>query len=356
MTPTDYGKTLRSSLCPPERLLMHTTRVAPRATVWLPLAPWLVMALLPVMAVAASADTPPEPPAGYRWVKNDAFSDEFNGTELDPTKWHDHNPRWKGRPPGKFMPESVSVADGCLRIRCTPLAEPIGDFTIACGAVQSKDTDALFGYYECRMKASSLTTSSTFWLNSHESKPIRYGEINLELDIQECIGNAKRWPSFSKRMHSNTHIKLTPNEEGEALLIQMASADPSLQEKLAKLADMDEAERAGAFAKIQADRRVLKQNGLTKLSTPVNEAFHTYGCWWVDANTMHFYADGEFAYTIKPKTGFDPKPFDQPMFMNLLCETYSWEVAPTTAELEDDRLNTTLYDYVRSYRLVPATE
>lgn len=299
----------------------------------------------------ATAESLPEPPSGYRWVMNDAFSDEFNGSELDTAKWYDHNPRWKGRPPGKFMPSAVSVGGGYLRIRCTPMEEPDGEFTIACGAVQSKSREALYGYYECRMKASSITTSSTFWLTTSTPKPIRYGKIGLELDIQESIGNAQRWESFKTHMHSNTHIKLFPNQRGEALLKKLAAKNPISKQKQAQLAAMGEDERAEALAKFERNRRVLKAGASAPLATPVNETFHTYGCWWVDANTMHFYADGEHVYTIEPKTDFDPEPFDHPMFMNLLCETYDWEVPPTVEELENDAINTTLYDYVRSYKL-----
>ena len=48
---------------------------------------------------------------------NPDFSDEFNGTALDATKWLDHHPTWKGRVPGLFMPSQVSVKDGYLQIK-----------------------------------------------------------------------------------------------------------------------------------------------------------------------------------------------------------------------------------------------
>jgi beta-glucanase (GH16 family) len=130
--------------------------------------------------------TPPTPPEGYQWVRNEAFSDEFDGSELDHDKWHDHNPRLMGRPPGKFMPSSVSVQDGLLQIKSTVLDPPRGEFTIACGAIQSKAQDALYGYYECRMKASSISTSSTFWLTS-DPKKVPGGKINLGLISKSAL-------------------------------------------------------------------------------------------------------------------------------------------------------------------------
>ena len=60
---------------------------------------------------------PPKPPVGMRWVLNPDFSDEFNGSSLDTTKWLDHHPTWKGRKPGLFMPSQISVKDGFLQLK-----------------------------------------------------------------------------------------------------------------------------------------------------------------------------------------------------------------------------------------------
>ena len=77
----------------------------------------------------------PDPPAGYEWKVDMRFSDDFNDTGLDKSKWHDHHPYWKGRPPAKFMPEAVSVKDGTMQLKCGILSEPDGDFTMQGGAV-----------------------------------------------------------------------------------------------------------------------------------------------------------------------------------------------------------------------------
>lgn len=299
----------------------------------------------------AQAATLPEPPAGYRWIANEAFSDEFAGTELDTAKWHDHNPQWEGRAPGKFMPSAVSVVGGNLRIKSTPLDPPDGPFNVACGAVQSRATDAHFGYYECRMKASSIRTSSTFWLTSGKSKPCRYGSLKLEIDIQESVGDATRWSSFKTNVHCNTHIKLAPNKRGKAMLRRLAEENPTPESKLKKLDSLDDTERAKALAKIEDNRRTLRKGETKPLKSPVDAEFHTYGCWWVDANTLKFYADGEPVATVEPATDFHPEPFDHPLRMNLVCETYDWETPPSVEQLNDDTINTTLYDYVRSYTL-----
>lgn len=281
-------------------------------------------------------------PDGFRWVLNSPYSDEFNGDKLDSEKWHDHYPGWSGRIPGKFMPSSLSVKDGCLRIQCSPLDPPLGTkdkpdekiWTIACGAVQSKERKALYGYYECRMKASSISTSSTFWLKN-VYPGIERPYVATELDIVECIGNAQRWPDFGDHMIGNTHIEIHPK------------LDPDNPRKsLSDLTDQEKKARKAKFGPVGEKKS-------HKVSTRVNEAFHTYGCWWVDAKTMKFYLDGEHVFTINPPTDLVAEPFNQPMYVNLVCETYNWEFPPTAEELKDDTKNTTLYDYVRAYKLVP---
>ena len=262
--------------------------------------------------------TLPQQPAGMKWVANETFTDEFGGDQLDETKWYDHNPLWKGRAPGKFMPSSVSVKDDCLQIKSTKLDPPDGEFTIACGAIQSKSREAHYGFYECRVKASQITTSTTFWLKN-DTRGMKRPFFSTELDILECIGGAKRWARFSDHMNSNTHVTLMSENK---------------EEKPPKVS-------LGAHAKI---------NGT------VSDGFHTYGCWWIDPRTLKFYLDGKEVYTIEPPTELTNEPFSQPMLINLVCETYNWETPPSPADLADDSRNTTYYDYVRAFKLVPASE
>jgi len=93
-------------------------------------------------------------------------------------------------------------------------------------------------------------------------------------------------------------------------------------------------------------------HGDTRITPPADEAFHVYGVWWVDPNTIKFYHNGEYKFTIHPSTEYDERPFRRPMHMNLVTETYDWETPPTAEELADDSINTTYYDWVRSYVLV----
>jgi len=291
------------------------------------------LSLIPLIALLASCSTtkktstasslssfqpPVEAPEGYEWVLNEAYSDEFDGTELDATKWHDTYPGWKGRKPGLFVPEAISVANGTLEVKCTVMDPPRGkdaEWWIACGAIQTKAQEASYGYYEARLKASSLRTSSTFWLMNPREEAQK-ARKRTELDIQECIGNATRWPGFKHQFRNNTHITYydLKDQEGEKLNI--------------------------------------KKGASTDIGSNVDDGYHRYGCWWENATTMHFYLDGEFVQTIEVSTEVEEAPFDQLMYVNLVCEIYDWEVLPEIDNLLDDSMNTTYYDYVRAYRLV----
>ncbi len=260
-----------------------------------------------------SAQTP-EPPKGYQWIVNEKFSDEFEGSKIDSKKWYDRSPYWvNGRPPATFRAYSVSVKDGNLRIKNSVLK---GDsiYNIAGGAVASVARDAHYGYYESRIKASGISMSSTFWL---KNKRLKNGCVTeqQELDIVEIVGQQKRAGDFRTTMKSNAHFIDTPCDGKEKYI---------------------SAPGAGA-----------------KIDPPANETYHVYGCWWVDATTLHFYLDGKFVYTINPSTAIREDPFYRPMYMHLVTETYNWETPPTPDELVDDSRNTTYYDWVRAYTLEP---
>ncbi|MDF7807180.1 family 16 glycosylhydrolase [Pontiellaceae bacterium B12219] len=243
-------------------------------------------------------------------MENSAYTDEFNGNELDSEKWYDHHPRWKGRPPAKFMPENVSMKDGFLRLTNGMLPETQGDFTMGGAAVVSKTAEAFYGYYECRMKASSISMSSTFWMSNRGKEIPGIGRISQELDIQETIGGAKKNKRFRTRMNSNTHV--WHNQES------------------------------------------ISEGNHAELSPATDEAFHVYGCWWENATTVHFYCNGKYVGTVHPSTRYSATPFDSPMHINMVTETYNWETPPTPEEINDPAINTTLIDWVRAYTLVPA--
>ncbi len=292
--------------------------------------------LLVVLALASTRiapAAPPDPPAGKRWILNQKFSDEFNGTRLDSSKWFDHHPTWAGREPGIFLPSQIALKDGFMSIKGGKLKEPkvikgrggkSTTYTIAGGAVVSKTTDAWFGYYECRFKAAKTTMSTTFWLSSrkHYDGPKGGDKYGLELDIQECIGRVGDFKGafFAKGMNSNSHFWYT---------------DP------------------------QGEKHDLRAPQIKK-ETPTlpSEDFYTYGGWWKDESHVNFYLNDELTGEMEFYSDIKDKPFDQPMGLNMVSETYPfpWISLPTDEELADDSRNTCYYDWVRAYTLIGVDE
>lgn len=278
--------------------------------------------------------TLPSPPDGFKWAVNPDFTDEFQGSRLDAGKWFDKSPYWRnGRPPATFKARNVSVENGRLRIRNSRLnptegndGKPGTKYSLAGGAVASKSDQAWYGYYEVRMKASPTPMSSTFWLKNLP-REIRYVDRNgklvieqhrQELDIIETMGTPTRYPKWNRQFNANTHYSVR---------VKGAKSPPTASKG--------------------------SPRGQPSVTAPSDEDYHTYGLWWVDANTMHFYYDGQFRFTVHPSTRYNTQPFSRPMYMHLVTETYSWEPSlPTDAMLNDDKKNSTYYDWVRSYVLV----
>jgi hypothetical protein len=270
---------------------------------------------------------PPEPPMGKRWILNEDFSDEFNGTELDSEKWFDYHPKWKGREPGIFLPSQVSVKDGFLQIKGEKLKKDTivkaygreFKFNIAGGAVVSKKA-AFLGYYETRVKAAATTMSTTFWFSTVKNfnGPNGCDSYSLEWDIHESIGRSGEFKGnfFANGMNSNGHFWYTDCEG-----IKHDLRAPSVKFTNKDVSSKD---------------------------------FHVYGGWWKDENTAISYYDKRAPKQIKFYDKILAKPFNQPMRMRLVSETYPfpWIELPTDEELADPTKNTVYYDWVRGYQLV----
>tara|TARA_R110002126_G_scaffold291782_1_gene458013 strand:+ start:27275 stop:28561 length:1287 start_codon:yes stop_codon:yes gene_type:complete len=274
---------------------------------------------------------PPEPPVGKRWILNEDFSDEFNGTELDSEKWFDYHPKWKGREPGIFLPSQVSVKDGFLQIKGEKLkkdtiVKAYGrelKFNIAGGAVISKKA-AFLGYFETRVKAAATTMSTTFWFSTVNSVkgPNGCDSYGLEWDIHESIGRGGDFKGnfFANGMNSNGHFWYT-DCDGKKYDLRAPSV---------KFTNKDVS----------------------------SKDFHVYGGWWKDENTAISYYDKSAPKQIKFYDKILAKPFNQPMRMRLVSETYPfpWIELPTNEELADPTKNTVYYDWVRGYDLVDVNE
>lgn len=285
---------------------------------------------------------PPEPELGQRWVLNHQYSDEFNGNSLDESKWRDYFLQWQGRSPAKFMPEAVSVGGGNLQIKNGVLSPAQGDYYIQGGAVQSLEKTAHFGYYEASFKASKITMSTTFWMSN--SKEIvdfvtkKSNGVNCpndkfsqELDIAESIGGTfNSGDNFRTQMNFNTHYRY----------IDCNSSPETFYSK---------GNNAVEGSGMSADASLGDKESW--------EAFHTYAVNWKDANEFDFYVNNNFAGKVFASIEVVDEPFPRPMGINMVTETYNWATPyPTTAELNNDAINTSYYDWVRSYENIDVDE
>ncbi|NRB52553.1 MAG: hypothetical protein HRU41_33135 [Saprospiraceae bacterium] len=275
----------------------------------------VVIALLLACSVMAQ---PPNPEKGYQWKLIPELSDEFEGVSLDVDKWSNADPkRWRGRAPGLFLAEAVTLGDGKMRITADELAKPVfkkgKKFTHQGGHVYSKHKVKPGSYIECRMKANKTFMSSTFWLNNYPDESTGCQSRTTELDVQECIGFPASHPK-TQQMGSNTHSRGIPEE---------CSAIP-----------------AGSVG--------AKCETLGK----VYDHYFTYGVWWKSPTEVLFYLNGEYKYSITPKSHFDID-----LNIKMVVETYNWSPVPEDGGMTGTwEERTTFYDWVRTYEYVPVAE
>ena len=134
------------------------------------------------------------------------LSDEFEGAKLDATKWHDHDPGWKGRQPGFFSPQNVAVSDGKLHLtaRVETLRDlPEGYHTFTTAAVKSKAL-VKYGYFEIQCRPMKSKASSAFWF--YRDTPEEWTEI----DVFEICGEGDKWKNT---YNMNAHVFRTPTEK-----------------------------------------------------------------------------------------------------------------------------------------------
>lgn len=304
-----------------------------------------LLALLSIIPAFTPTADPPEPEVGKRWVLNLQYSDEFNGTSLDRKKWRNSYVGWEGRSPGFFSPDAVSVSNGMLQIRNGILDSTVKEHTkakysIKGGAVQSLEKTAHFGYYEARFKASKIPMSTTFWM-SNRKVPVDFAtkisdgncskdEFSQELDIAESIGgDISIGDKFKQQMNFNTHYRYIDCAGGKE---RFYSAGNNAIEGNGQLAN-------------------------ATLSSESWEDFHIYGAYWKNANEVAFYSDNRFIGDVEIRTDVVDAPFPRPMGINMVTETYDWaKPYPTNAQLSNNDINTSYYDWVRSYTLVDIGE
>lgn len=269
-----------------------------------------------VLCTIVAFAQPPSAPAGFKWKKVEELSDEFNGDQLDPTKWDDYHPHWSGRAPSAFKKGNAFVENGNLCLRSTlkkdpsTVNDPFNDIWVNAAACVSKEKSAKPGYYyEAYFKASSLSMTSSFWF--------RVGQYS-EIDVIEHIGNPSkesRQDDLPYQYHANTHYY-------------------------------------GKHAGLK--------NKATEWEMPTRgrDEYHLYGFWWKDPNTLWFYHDGVKVMEIIPRV-----PLEENLKMIFDTEVFPFATAgvaniglPKVENLKDNSKNTMYVDYVHAYELVEDNE
>ena len=272
----------------------------------------VTLLLFTVSVFLANAQTP-IPPKGKKWAPVKELTDEFNNGKLDASKWDDYHPHWEGRAPSKFLKGNAFVEDGFLKLRSTLMKDPstvkdkFKDMWVNSAACVSKQNSAKPGYYyEARIKASSLSMTSSFWF--------RVGKFS-EIDIIEHVGN----PSVEKRQAD------LPYEFGTNTHYYGPEKGP-------------------------------KPKG-TKWHMPTRgrDEFHVYGMWWKpNGKELIFYHNGEEINRLVPRV-----PLTENLKMVFDTEVFPFATAgvahiglPLPENLNDNSKNTMLVDWVRTYKLV----
>ena len=236
-----------------------------------------------------------DPPTPGTWVPIPELTDEFDKDTLDGTKWHDHNPGWKGRKPALFSPANVTVSDGKLHLTAKQedlpdLPDGYHSFTTA--AVRSKAL-VRYGYFEIRCRPMRSKASSAFWFY-HSTK-----EEWTEVDVFEICGVGEKW---QQRYHMNVHVFHTPQE-----------------------------------------KRHWSKADVWQAPFPLADDFHVYALEW-DRELIRWFVDGKLVRELKNTH------WHQALHMNFDSETMpDWFGLPEKQNLP----SVFSIDYVRSWKRMP---
>lgn len=221
--------------------------------------------LLVAWVSVASAESPPAfVPAGYRLV----WRDEFDGRQLDTTKWQHAFTGWE-RNEARFDP-SCAELDGAGHLR---LRVQMADGELRCGRVS---TQALFeqryGYFEARLQPqASAGLRGAWWLMStgmgrSENPSTAGAEVMIMAYLGDAHGDRRLAQGVYWNAYKGTRPTYVTNEDRSVT----TETPPALQ---VSGATIDLARRVpGAARGLSADFHVL---GLTW--TPDRYVFHIDG-------------------------------------------------------------------------------
>jgi len=276
----------------------------------------LILILLLNQTIILSQDNfQPNAKLSGLWVLDKSFSDEFNKTKLDETKWWDFNPAWHGRKPSHFARSNVKVKKGLLRLSAKTLDpkkvsiqdKSRGYDKFSTAIIKSKNR-SYYGFYEARAKSMKAAVCNAFWLYDPLEESIKYreGEYSEEIDIFEVFGKANKKEN-QRAYYAAVHRYQTPYVE-------------SLVNK----------------------KKYKLENRYTRLEVPYDfyEDFHIYGLLWT-ADELVWFLDGEEVF--RRKNDF----FKRPLHIIFDAEIMdTWDGLPNAGDLP----STFEIDYVRVWR------
>ncbi len=247
------------------------------------------------------------------WIFNQEISDEFNGTQLDKSKWWilgengDYRSKWKGRAPGQFIPGNVRVENGNLILSSKwepdyKFANEKHEGTWYGGSTTAADNSKpitqscimsekyfRYGYMEIRCKGADAPVTSAFWTTGYHS------EIDMTENYgKRPIGNPQNKPEELERKYRTNMINWDP--------------DVSPNHENWKVEDV-------MNVRLAAD-------------------YHVFGFEW-DKDYIKTYFDGQLVrYATRQELEVkDQWRHNHPMEMWLDAEVFSWYGLPSQADL-----------------------
>lgn len=248
----------------------------------------------------------PTPPVGKKWEKVSALSDEFD--VWNGTKWT--KSLWNYDVPVQMKAGNSGVSDGKLWIKAT--LDNTSERWFETSRVMSRTRISYPMYTECKIKTAHISAYNTFWLNNGNSAN------RDEIDVIE--NNSKPscacQPDFPWQMNSQYFIVVDNSTE----------------------------RNKGNF-----DNRDLSDTNALK-GIKWNEAYHTVGVWWKDANNIQFYLDGEPAGKVKSTRNFTRE-------LNIIWDLWTFDAdwlggLALKGDLSVDSINTMRVDWIHTYKLV----
>jgi len=228
------------------------------------------------------------------------FYDDFDGTELDMTKWS-YCPDWeRGNVGGRWDKSMISLdGNGNLIVTSSYLTNADGSITPISGAIRTMGKfEQCKGFFEIRCKLQKAHGFwFAFWLMCEGEKNITDGIINgAEMDIVEAfdvdkglVNHALHWDGYGEHL---TSIGM-PEQHREVY----------------------------------------------------DGEYHTFSLLWNDEGYI-FYVDGELSNWVRKSHGNFPGICEVPTYLKITSEFGTWSSMYDTDELPDS----VIVDYVKVYK------